>query len=59
MITNKQKETYYERNRDKLLQKSKDYYESNNEQRKEYWRNKYNNMTNKERQKVLQCWKEW
>ena len=36
MITNKQKETYYERNRDKLLQKSKDYYESNNEQRKEY-----------------------
>ena len=34
MITNKQKETYYQRNRNKLLQKSKDYYESNKEQRK-------------------------
>ena len=29
MIVNKQKEIYYQRNRDKLLQKSKDYYESN------------------------------
>ena len=36
MITNKQKETYYQRNRNKLLQKSKNYYESNKEQRKEY-----------------------
>ena len=36
MIVNKQKEIYYQRNRDKLLQKSKDYYESNEKQRKEY-----------------------
>ena len=53
MITNKQKETYYQRNRNKLLQKSKDYYESNKEQRKEYRRNKYNNMTNEEDKKCL------
>ena len=59
MITNKQKETYYQRNRNKLLQKSKDYYESNKEQRKEYQRNIYNNMTNGQRQKVLEYRKEW
>ena len=59
MITNKQKETYYQRNRNKLLQKSKDYYESNKEQRKEYQRNIYNNMTNGQRQKVLEYQKEW
>ena len=34
MATNTQKETYYQGNRDKLLQKSKDYYENNEEQRK-------------------------
>ena len=54
MITNEQKETYYQRHRNKLLQKSKDFYESSKEQRKESWRNKYNNMTNEERQKVLE-----
>ena len=51
MITNIQKETYYQHNRDTLLQKSKDYYENNKEQRKEYRKNKYNNMTNEEKLK--------
>ena len=32
MNTNTQKETCYQKNRDKFLQKSQDYYESNKEQ---------------------------
>ena len=53
MITNTQKERQYQKNRDKLLQKSKYYYENNKEQRKEYQKNKYNNVTNEEKLKVL------
>ena len=34
MIKNKEKGTYYEKNRNKLLQRLKDYYESNKEPRK-------------------------
>ena len=42
--------TYYKKkNRDKFLQKSKDYYGNDKEQRNEYRRNKYNNMTDEER----------
>ena len=59
MNTNTQKETCYQKNRDKFLQKSKDYYESNKEQWKKYRRNKYNNMTDEERLKVLEYRKEW
>ena len=59
MITNTQKETYYQKNRDELLQKSKDYYENNKEQRKEYRKNKYNNMTNEEKLKVLEYQNKW
>ena len=53
MITNTQKERQYQKNRDKLLQKSKYYYENHKEQRKEYQKNKYNNVTNEEKLKVL------
>ena len=48
MNANTQKVTYYQKNRDKLLLKRKDYYENNKERRKEYRRNKYNNMTDEE-----------
>ena len=54
-----QKITYYQKNRDKLLQKSKNYYENNKEQRHEYRRNKYNNMTDEERLNVLKYRREW
>ena len=58
-MTNLQNVTYYRKNKDKLLQKSRDYYEKNKEQRKEYRKNKYNNMTNEERLKVLEYRREW
>ena len=59
MSNTTQKVTDYQRNRDKLLQKSKNYYENNKEQRKEYQRNKYNNVTDGERLKVLEYRREW
>ena len=58
-MANLQNVTYYQKNKDKLLQKSRDYYEKNKEQRKEYRKNKYNNMTNEERLKVLEYRREW
>ena len=48
MVTNIQKLSYYQKNRDTILQRSKDYYENNKEKRKEDRRNKYNNMSNEE-----------
>ena len=59
MSNTTQKVTDYQKNRDKLLQKSKNYYENNKEQRKEYQRNKYNNVTDGERLKVLEYRREW
>ena len=41
------------KNRNTILKRSKDYYENNKEQRKQYRRDKYNNMTDEERLKVL------
>ena len=58
-MTNLQNVTYYQKNKDKLLQKSRDYYEKNKKQRKEYRKSKYNNMTNEERLKVLEYRREW
>ena len=51
--------TYYQKNKDRLLQKSKDYYEKNKEQRKQYQGNKYNNMNDEERLNVLKYRREW
>ena len=59
MSNTTQKVTDYQKNRDKLLQKSKNYYENNKEQRKKYQRNKYNNVTDGERLKVLEYRREW
>ena len=39
-MSNTTQKVTYQKNRDKLLQKSKNYYEDNKEQRKEYRRNK-------------------
>ena len=58
-MINLQNVTYYQKYKDKLLQKSRNYYEKNKEQRKEYRKNKYNNMTNEERLKVLENLREW
>ena len=50
---------YYEKNKDALLQKSKDYYEKNKEKRKEDRRNKYNNMSDEEKLNILKYRREW
>ena len=42
-----------------LLQKSKDYYEKNKDQRKEYRKSKYNDMSEEERLNVLKYWRKW
>ena len=42
-----------------MLQKSKNYYEKNKEERKEYRRNKYNNMSEEERLNSLKYRSEW
>ena len=47
-----QKLTYYQKNRDTILQKAKEHYEKNKAQKKEYWSNRYHNMTDEERGKV-------
>ena len=52
-------EDYYEKNKDVFLQKSKDYYEKNREKRKEYRRNKCNNMSDEEKLNVLKYQREW
>ena len=44
---------YYDKNKDVLLQKSQDYYEQNKEKRKEYRRKKYNIINDEERLNVL------
>ena len=44
MTDNNKKQSYYQKNRDALLQRAKDYYENNKEKRKEYQRNKFHNM---------------
>ena len=53
MIIDTQKITYYQKNRNTILKMSKDYYENNKEQGKQYRRDKYNNITDEERLKVL------
>ena len=42
-----------------LLQNSKDYYEKNKKQRKEYRKNKYNDMSEEERLNVLKYRRDW
>ena len=41
--------TYYQRNREKILNKAKDYYKNNNERLREHARNKYRNLSKEEK----------
>ena len=43
--------TYYQRNRKKKLNKAKDYYKNSNEILKEHARNKYRNLSEKDKNK--------
>ena len=45
MSVNSVKLMYYLRNKDALLQKSYECYQNNKDKRKEYQRNRYNNMS--------------
>ena len=49
MVENNQSLTYYQKNRDAILQRSKEYYGNNKEIRKAYRRDRFHNMTNKKR----------
>ena len=52
MSTNTQEITYYQKNRDKILNKAKECYQKTKEKRKEYRKNRYHNMTAEEKNKV-------
>ena len=54
MSAEKNKLTYYQKNRDKILQRSKEYSEDNKKQRKEYRKNRYNNMAEEEKEKAVE-----
>ena len=41
--------TYYQRNREKILNKAKDYYKNNNERLREHARNKYRNLSEEDK----------
>ena len=43
--------TYYQRNREKILNKAKDYYKNNNERLREQARNKYRNLSKEDKNK--------
>ena len=43
--------TYYQRNRDIILNKAKEYYKNNNERLKEQAKNKYKNLCKEDRNK--------
>ena len=47
------KTTYYQRNREKLLNRAKEYYENNKDRIRDLARNKYSELSDKER-----VWKE-
>ena len=49
--------TCYQRNRDVILNRAKDYYENNKERLREQARNKYRNLSEEERNKKKRIWK--
>ena len=55
MVLNNEKETYYQRNRAKILQKARDYYESNKEDR----RKKYSTLTIEDKKIKQEKWRQW
>ena len=59
MSTETQRLTYYQKNRDAILARTKKYYEKNKEKRKEYQINRYSNMTKEEKAKLNENRKAW
>ena len=59
MSENSQKLTYYQKNRDTVLQRSKVYYENNKDKRKAYQRDRFHNMSNKQRDKLNEYRRAW
>ena len=49
--------TCYQRNRDVILNRAKDYHENNKERLREQARNKYRNLSEEERNKKKRIWK--
>ena len=45
--------TYYQRNREKILNKAKDYYKNNNQRLREEARNKYKNLSEEDNKKRI------
>ena len=59
MISNSQNLTYYQRNRDTMLQRSTEYYKNNEGRMKEYQRNRFHNMTIEGRDKLNEYHRTW
>ena len=59
MTSNSPKLTYYQRNRDNMLQRSKEYYENNKDRRKEYQRNRFHDNSVEERDKLNEYHRIW
>ena len=59
MSENTQKLTYYQKNRDTILQRSKVYYENNKEKRKAYQRDRFHNMSNEQRDRLNEYRRAW
>ena len=49
--------TYYQRNRDMILNRAKDYYKNDTERLKEQARNKYINLSEEDKNKKNKIWK--
>ena len=47
--------TYYQRNREKILNKAKDYYKNSNERLREQTRNKYRKLSEEDKEKKGKC----
>ena len=59
MTDNNKKQSHYQKNRDALLQRAKDYYENNKQKRKEYQRNRFHNMNIEQRNYLNEYRKAW
>ena len=59
MTDNNKKQSYYQKNRDALLQRAKDYYKNNKQKRKEYQRNRFHNMNIEQRNYLNEYRKAW
>ena len=49
--------TYYQRNREVILNRAKDYYENNKERLRELAKNKYRNLSEEDKNKKSRIWK--